>query len=192
MLSVFIAESNDPSDVYEGRLDGYAANEVLKVRRLRTEYRMVFDAEHFCRAIADAADGNFDVFHLSCHGNGDGIGLTDGASLNWMDLARCFKPFASRERMIVISSCMGGHVGFSKALQKTGSNVRAVFGALDDIGFSDACIAWSILYNEFASKPLCVKTFQTAIDKLNSVIDGRFVYRRFDPIRKLYGRYPSA
>ena len=40
-LRIFIAESVSAEDFYEGRVDGYAANEVLKIQGVSTIYRMV-------------------------------------------------------------------------------------------------------------------------------------------------------
>ncbi|HYD64598.1 hypothetical protein [Azospirillum sp.] len=190
MVSVFIAESNAPGDFYEGRLDGFAANEVLKVRRLRTAYRAVLDIEHLERAIEDAADFGADILHLSCHGDHEGIQLSDTTCVDWPELAALLRPFASADRMIVLSACKGGHVDFTKALLKSGSNVRAVFGALGDPSFSASCIAWSILYNELADEGLEPAAFQSAVDKINHVVRGGFVYRTYDPQWDSYEFYP--
>ncbi len=194
MVAVFIAESNSRDDFYEGRLDGFAANEVLKVRRARTAYRVVLSPDLLMRALNDAAEGGFDVFHLSCHGNDDGIALSDGSDVPWMALADWLKVFSSERKIIVMSSCLGGHVGFSKALTKKKTKFKVLFGstASRGISFSESCIAWSILYNELLDGGVGIATLRTAVDKMNLVIPGEFVYRRWVDSRGVYLRYPST
>lgn len=40
--SVYILETLDPEDFFERRLDGHAANEILKILDVTTEYRIAF------------------------------------------------------------------------------------------------------------------------------------------------------
>jgi len=106
-FKVFIAESNGPADVYSGRLDGFAANEVLKVSGTPSQYRLVYNREMLERAIQEAGEIGTDIFHLSCHGNETGVELTDGSFLGWDDLADMFNGFADDARILVNSSCGG-------------------------------------------------------------------------------------
>lgn len=85
--SVYIIESLKPVDFYERQLDGYAANEILRILRTRSKYRIAFTKLLIRRSIAEAAAGGFEVLHFSSHGNSGGIRITDGTRLSWTEFA---------------------------------------------------------------------------------------------------------
>ena len=193
-FKVFIAESNGPEDFYIGQLDGFAANEVLKVRRITGRYRVVFNREMLNKAINEAVKLDADIFHLSCHGNEDGIQLTDqrsngeGEFLSWEEVAADFQPFATKDKILVNSSCGGGHGGVSEAFSKVTNKFGFICGSTaDTVTFHDSCLAWSVLYNVLVKQGLTSKlSFQEAITKINKVVSGDFVYRRWDSNKKTY------
>jgi hypothetical protein len=196
-FSVFIAESVQADDFYEGRTDGFAANEVLKIQQVRTSYEIVFDIDHLVRAVNDAVAGDYEVLHLSAHGNDSGITLTDRGIVTWLDLAEIVKSFGGSRRgpdkVLVVSSCMGGYVGLSKALQKVGVAFRFIFGSTANtgVGFTHSCLACSILYNRFVelgSSRFVLRELRMTLDKINQVVPGDFVYRRWNGT--VYLRYP--
>jgi hypothetical protein len=192
-FKVFIAESNNPEDFYLGRLDGHAAHEVLKVRRISSAYRIVLNREMLRKAIVYAAKAGADIFHLSCHGNADGVQLTDGECLSWGELADEFAPFATARRILVNSTCEGGHVGVSKAFREAPVRFGYLCGSSDEtVGYADSCLAWSILYNVLANEEsISQRAFQKAIDKVNAALPGEFVYRRWVEGDGRYKVYPS-
>lgn len=188
-VSVFIAESVSDEDFYERRADGHAANEVLKLRGQRTEYRVVITEELLKRAIEEAVEGGFDVFHFSSHGNDEGVSLTDRTWLSWLRFARLIKPFADPDRHLVVSSCQGGHAGLTKALEKTGAVFATVFGSTAPaVHFTESCLAWSILYNRLADHGYERAQLKKTLDVVNSAVEGDFVYRRWTGTA--YRRYP--
>lgn len=191
-LRVFIVESLKPVDFYKGRLDGKAARDVLKIENSTVRYRVAVDKAHLIRAMAAATSGDFDVLHLSCHGGHDGIQLTDGNRIGWLALARMLKGFATPERTLVMSSCAGGNIGLTKALEKEGAIVGWVYGATQKVGFTDSCLAWSVLYRQLSEAASGTErvTARETMDLLNSFVDGRFVYRRWDQVRQKYRVYP--
>ncbi|MGA7437275.1 MAG: hypothetical protein WBW32_03995 [Luteibacter sp.] len=190
--SVFIAESLDAEDFYDRRLDGMAAHEVLKVEASRVEYRMVLDRLHLVRAVNEASEELFDVLHLSCHGDFDGICLADKTEISWVGLAEILKPFSSTNRILVMSSCKGGNVALTKALQKCGAIFGWVFGATEEVGYTDSCVAWSVLYRvlEDGKTAVSKKSAKKAIDLINDLMHGDFVYRRWDASISKYKAYP--
>ena len=197
-FSVFVAESVQPVDFYEGRTDGFAANEVLKIQQVRTSYKIVFDKDHLARAVRDARTGDFQVLNISAHGADGGISLTDGNSVTWLDLAELLRTFGGAPnkatRILVVSSCMGGYVGLSKALQRHNVAFRFIFGstARAGVGFTHPCLAWSILYNrlvELGSSRFDLAKLRITLDKINQVVPGDFVYRRWNG--SVYLRYPK-
>lgn len=195
-ISVFIAESLAPRDFYLRRLDGFAANEVLKIQSCRTDYRIVLTRRFLQQAIKEAIRGDYSIFHLSCHGAEDGIRLADGEDIDWLALAEMFVPYATSERCLVMASCSGGHDDFTKALAKAGAHFGYVFGSTDGdgVGFTDSCLAWSVLYRELieAKKGLDRKVLRKAVDTINAVAPGDFVYRRWNGMVYLRYASPSA
>lgn len=191
-FKVFIAESNNPDDFYHGRLDGFAANEVLKVREISSVYKLVFNIEMLKKSIEEARVLNVDIFHLSCHGDKDGIQLCDGKEISWKELVQLFSDFANSKKVLVISSCMGGHQGLAEAFMKETDKFGYICGSTAEyVTFHSSCLAWSILYNVLANNDSSEKeSFQDAINKINSVLDGKFVYRRWAEKSKKYLFFP--
>lgn len=189
LRSVFIAESVAPEDYYLRRVDGHAANEILKIRDLRTEYRIVMTQTLLKRAVKEAVDGQYEVFHFSSHGDDDGVGLSDGTSIDWMSFAEILKPFAGTTKVLVMSSCQGGAAALTKALVKKGARFGWVFGSTANIVyFAESCLAWSILYNRLADDGFSRSALKKTLKVINTALDGDFVYRRWDGTQ--YLRYP--
>ncbi|MDF0544868.1 hypothetical protein PX699_21190 [Sphingobium sp. H39-3-25] len=194
LKSVFIAESVDPEDFYERRVDGHAANEILKIRGLSTDYRIVLTKPLLKRAIKEAADGGFQIFHLSAHGNDEGICLADETKLSWAELAKLLKRVSGPESALVMATCRGGDRNLTEALRETGATFGWVFGSTaEKVSFSDSCLAWSILYNRLARKNGFGRpALKATLTAVNAAITGDFVYRRWDDEKGRYLRFPSA
>lgn len=128
-ISVVVAESVGPRDFYLRRTDGYAAHEVLRIQQTTADYRVSLDKARLIRAIAEAHLYKFKVFHLSCHGNDDGVVLSDGCFLDWLSLGKLFRRYASEDRVLVLSCCSGGYVGVTKAFKKENIVFGFVFGS---------------------------------------------------------------
>jgi hypothetical protein len=188
--SVFIAESLHADDFFERRLDGFAANEVLKIQSWASDYRIVLNREYLSKAIARADEGDYSIFHFSCHGNEAGVELANEDVIDWLALAKMFQPYASIDRCLVMASCSGGHYDLTKALSKAGAVFGYVFGSTheDGVGFTDSAVAWSLLYRDIIEHGLDRKTLRDAVDKINHVVPGDFVVRRWDGT--IYRRYP--
>lgn len=189
--NVFIVESLYPKDFYERRLDGHAANEILKILDVTTEYRIAFTKPLVERAITEATKGKCQVLHFSSHGNSTGICLTNREDLSWKAFVELVRPAAGPDKALVMATCGGGDKELTKALTAAGVVFGWVFGSTaDTVAFSDSCLAWSILYNRLVDhgfeKPALMKTLKA----INAAIDGDFVYRRWDGKRYLH--YPTT
>jgi hypothetical protein len=55
---------------------------------VQNQLRMVLDLDFFQEAIRDAAAHEFDVLHLSCHGDDRGIALCDNSQPSWDEFAK--------------------------------------------------------------------------------------------------------
>lgn len=190
--TVFIAESLAPVDFYKRRLDGFAANEVLKIQGCASDYRIVLNCRYLRQAINDATALDYSIFHLSCHGDENGITLASDELVDWLELAKMFQPLASQERCLVMASCSGGHYDLTKALTKSGSIFGYVFGSAhqNGVGFTDSALAWSILYRDIIEHGFDRQTLRDAVDKINHVVPADFVVRRWDGM--VYRRYPRT
>lgn len=187
---VFLIESLDSADFYERRLDGHAANEILKILDVRTEYRIAFTRSLVERAIAEAASGDFDVLHFSSHGNGEGVCLTNEIRLSWTEFVEVIKPASGPTKALVMATCRGGDTELTKALTSAGVVFGWVFGSTAErVTFSDSCLAWSILYNRLVDHGFKRKALQTTLTAINAAIAGDFVYRRWNGKKYLY--YPT-
>lgn len=194
-FKVFIAESNDPDDFYAGRLDGFAANEVLKVGEIESRYRVILNRKMLKRAIEEAHEWDATVFHLCCHGDREGVKLACGQSVSWDEIAKEFQSFATGERTLINSICYGGDSEVAKAFKKAKNKFGYICGPKETVPYPDSCIAWSILYNSLQKKKIdndkrAERTaFRNAIKKINKVVDGDFLYRRWDEKKKKYLQY---
>jgi len=145
------------------------------------------------KAVAEAGRFETDIFHLSCHGSEAGIRLANGEDLAWEKLVDDLKPLATRNRILVNSSCDGAHSGIAKAFCANTNRFGYICGstAKGGVSFHDACLAWSILYNVLANcGSRSREAFQEAIDKINGIVAGDFVYRRWDGKTHRYLSYP--
>ncbi|MBB5766538.1 hypothetical protein [Xanthomonas euroxanthea] len=194
---VFIIESPNARDFYIDRLDGRAARDVLKLENTQVQYRVALDKQHLIKSIKEATDLQCDVLHLSCHGDDVGIQLGSMSNIDWLELAGLLHAFATPQRILVMSSCAGGSVGLTKALVHQGTIFGWVLGAADNVGFTDSCLAWSILYRllEALDRPCDTETARRAVDAINALVKGNFLYRRWDASLKrylVYPKYPNA
>ncbi len=131
---VLIIESNGPKDFYDGQLDSIAAQGFLDILGIRNVLRMVLDLEHFKRALRDAAPRDakrsaFDVVHLSCHGDENGIAFADNSQLEWAQFAKLFSEANCVPRALVMSSCCGAASGIGHAFQSVSGQVPELFSA---------------------------------------------------------------
>jgi hypothetical protein len=188
--SVYIVETLDAEDFYDRTLDGHAANEILRILGVSTEYRIAFTRPLVARAIREAARGDFAILHFSAHGNHKGVFLTNGKFLNWAQFVDLIRPASGPAKALVMATCGGGDRELTRALSTAGVIFEWVFGSTaDDVAFSDSCLAWSILYNRVYDHGFERKHLKTALGAINAAIKGNFVYRRWTG--KKYLRFPK-
>lgn len=193
-LRVYIAESLKPEDFFDRLWEGRLVEEFVRLLGGQAFYRIVITEELLERAIKRAAKRRCEIFHLSCHGDEDGICLTDETELTWDELAHKFEQARFAPRALVLSSCLGGDRGVSRVFKSSDFRPEMIFGSEADkaskITFSGACIAWAILYSELVHAGVTADAFRDAVDKMNYATPHEFVYRRWDTDR--YRRYPPA
>lgn len=192
-MRVYVAESASAVDFFERRWEGYVVEEIVRLLGDRASYRIVMTPSILERAVKQATNWKCDVFHLSCHGDGAGIQLSDQTWLSWNDLVNDFQKFAYSPKALILSSCVGGDRGAAKAFAGSAHRPGVIFGSEAEephvITFPGACVAWPILYTDLSTLGMARRVFRGAVDKMNAVTPHRFVYWRLDSDR--YRRYPS-
>jgi hypothetical protein len=193
-LKIFIAESVFAEDFYDGDLEGHVVEAIARVLHCKSTHKIVLDAKMLRRAIKAAARNEYDILHLSCHGDEQGIQLTDEAELSWDELADCFQGLERVPEALVVSSCVGGDHGISRAFKDRKKRPHVIFGAEGRKGrritFPGACIAWPVLYTTLARAGLTPEAFKDAVTKMNLITKHQFVYRRWREGK--YRRYPGS
>jgi CHAT domain len=192
-FSVFIAESLFPEDIRKGNQEGEVVQAISRVLHWKSRHKDLRDKSRLCKAIRAASEDNYDIIHLSCHGDADGIQLADETELSWDELADCFQGLGSIPAVLVLSSCVGGDHGIARAFKKKKSRPQVIFGAEGRrkkvITFPGACISWPILYTSLAKSGITREAFKDAMKKMNLITHHRFVYRRWSEDN--YVRYPA-
>jgi hypothetical protein len=193
-LKVFIAESVSPKEFYNRDREGLVVEEIVRLLNGKPSYRIVLNTEFLRKAIKTASRNAYNVFHLACHGNEAGIGLTTvKPTISWDELADLFQETRNMPVVLVLSSCLGGNRGISRAFATRKIRPEVIFGAEADkenvLTFPNACIAWPILYTSLAAMGNNPESFKDAVKKMNHITPHRFVYRRW--VGKKYLRYPS-
>jgi hypothetical protein len=128
-LKVFIAESVSHEDFYDRDWEGHAAEEIVRLLNGRTRYRIVLDKTLLRRAIKEAAESRYGIFHLSCHGDENGVQLSGNRDVPWRELAEYFQEAKSAPAVLVLSSCVGGDGGIARAFEKLHLRPAVIFGA---------------------------------------------------------------
>jgi hypothetical protein len=189
-VKVFIVESSYPQDFYNEWLDGQVTRNLLNTMGIANQLKLVIDRQHFENAIKDAAQGNFDVLHLSCHGGDDGIALCDDTRLSWKEFVRIFDDHKYLPSALVMSTCCGAASGIGDEFAKITHGPWIIFGSTVPLGYSEYCVAWAILYHQLNTEGVRRSTAQTAMQKVNAVVSDKFLYRRWDEKITAYRHYP--
>jgi hypothetical protein len=76
-----------------------------------------------------AAEDDYDVLHLSCHGDDKGIAVTDNKNVDWPDLAALFTENNYQPSALVMSACCGASDGLAEAFEgKSRMRPNIIFG----------------------------------------------------------------
>ena len=160
-LSVHIIESPNPQDLMDGRTEGMLLKESLSLSETEHTYNLVTDLSTFEESIkkrfADAwlKNGFPPILHLSMHGNGTGIGLTDSTFIDWQTLNMYLEPLNNASNgglLVCLSTCVGAN-GIQMAMNNaTVKPFWALVGNTEPISWSDSAIAYSAFYHNIFKK----------------------------------------
>ena len=154
-LRVSVVESVSPNDLYHRQCEGHVVEGIIRLLDGRVSYRIVLNENLLRRAIKTASENAYYIFHLSRHGDEEGIQLSDETDIALEAVADCFQKFHYMPAALVLSSCVGGDGGIARAFKNYRQRPDVIFGAegKDEhaITFPGACISWPILYTELAT-----------------------------------------
>jgi hypothetical protein len=188
-MRVFIAEANNPEDFYHEHLDGKTVQTLLNTIHVKNEFHMVLSPQYLETAIREAVEGGFDIFHLSCHGDDDGIAVVDN-SLNWDTFAGYFQGIDDALPALVMSSCCGAARGIIDAFEGCSARPPFIYGSTEPLGYSQYCAAWAVLYHRLLTDGILKDAAQEAMEQVNAVVHDSFRYWRWDDKKNMYRRWP--
>jgi hypothetical protein len=190
-MKVFIIDSSYPRDFYKDRLDGFVARNLLNTMDVQNKLRMVIDLDHFKEAIRDAAAHEFDVLHLSCHGDDSGIALCDNSQPSWKEFAKIFDDKRYSPSALIMSACCGASGGIGEAFRNVKHRPMIIFGSITPLSYGEYCAAWAILYHRLTVDGVNRPAARTAMEHINAVVTHQFVYRRWNDENGGYAYVPG-
>lgn len=153
---VYMVESPAPDDLFDGRTEGRVLCEALNLAGIKSWYRLASNSATLDRALnqellsASQSLQALPILHFSMHGNGEGVGLTDGGFLSWQDLRNRLVPInrALNGALIVsISSCFGA-AGCRMAMRENEPlPFLALVGHQGSPTWSDAAVGFVAFYH---------------------------------------------
>jgi hypothetical protein len=155
---VHIIQSPSSADLLDGRTEGRALSEALRLANIPHSYSLATDRTTFADSIgsrlADAcrAHQKWPIIHLSMHGNGDGVQLTSNEFLRWNDLRAAFiglLRITQGGTLFCLSSCAGGSGARMAMYEDAEYPFGALVGNTADVAWSDAAVAYITFYHLF-------------------------------------------
>ncbi len=148
-MKVLVVESCRSEDFYFQELDGPATYRLLRLLGHSAELKYALDRKYFRSAIAFATSRPFKVLHLSCHGDADGIQLSNLTEIGWDTFTGYFQDGIYCPDALVMSACQGASIGLAKSFAKREQRPKIIFGTTANRHYHDYAVAWAILYRRF-------------------------------------------
>ncbi|PHQ59085.1 MAG: hypothetical protein COC03_06985 [Robiginitomaculum sp.] len=155
---VFIIESPSEEDILDGRTEGRALSEALRLSNIDGWYSLATSKKMFFKAITERlyqAISNFPnkvpIMHFSMHGDQEGIELTNGDVIKWAELQQALSPLNNaleHGSLICMSSCYGVS-GIRMAMNEdTDKPFWALIGNSKSTQWNDAAVAYITFYHQ--------------------------------------------
>lgn len=190
-MKLLIIEASYPKDFFSERIDGHVTHHLTKLLGIDSKLIYALDKKHLEKAISVAAQNDYDVVHLSCHGADDGIAVTDNTNIDWPDFVQFFNAKRYSPEALVMSSCCGAADGLADEFEKLTSRPKIIFGSTDERSYNEYAVAWTILYNLFCTSGVHRDVAREALRAINAIVHRNFRYLRWDDNRGAYLQYPG-
>ncbi len=154
---VFIIESPSAEDILDGRTEGRALNEVLRIAGTDNYYSLAISREMFCEALRNRLQDALQYFpeknpilHISAHGNPNGIGFSNGDYVEWNELRAALAPLNNAMQgglLICMSSCFGSSGCRMAMNEQNDQPFGALVGNTSNASWADASVAYVAFYH---------------------------------------------
>jgi len=201
-IKVYIIESQSDMELLAGRNEGRGLSSILDLIGIRNQYYQVINTdtlrEAFSRISQDIIANKLTTqihplpgeiivpyCHFSCHGNKEGIGLTNKEFLNWVQLAGLIKSGITDKigyltsgglkvspLYLSFSSCEGYHASAMSDIFDEGIYTGLV-GPTEYVDWSDSLLAFSIFYHNMYYKEMPMGI----LDRINGIIGKEKVFK---------------
>lgn len=193
MPTVCIIESPSPDDRLLNRREALAISEALRLANIRNKVFDVSGEASFTESLKEIRDycairhsvlvqGERTKYvvprlflHISCHGNEQGIGFTDGHFCDWFDLGKRLLSLAKdiglydsavspcANLLLCMSSCRGLH---AKAMASSPQECpfMCLIGCKENVQWTDAVTAFNTFYHQAITKE---RTIPNIIQSIN-------------------------
>lgn len=155
---VYVIESPSDIDLLDGRTEGRALCETLGLSKIPHWYSLATTEKALDEALQTRLGQAWQTFnvppilHFSCHGNNDGIGLTDGTFVTWSQLRaklRRLNEALSGGLLLCLSACNGTHACRMAMHTDSERTFWAVVSNSQSPQWSEAAIAYITFYANF-------------------------------------------
>jgi hypothetical protein len=164
---IYIIESPSNDDLLLNQREGDSLSRILELCKIPNRLFTVIDIKSLENAIQIIKDDYIQtrktrtgpllpLIHLSCHGNDQQIGLSNGERLNYKVLLEEFSCIGSafsdidtiNPLHISMSSCFGLYA-INEDFKDRPSPFAILIGSENEIGWTDSLIAYAAFYNSF-------------------------------------------
>jgi hypothetical protein len=190
-----IIESPSSDDIFDGQTEGSVLRESLGIAGIAPQYNIAVNIPKFIEALDLCIQSQADnpeallVLHLSMHGSGEGVELTDGEFLHWDQMRAVLQHFAQGKLLLCMSSCFG-FGGCRMALGESGVHpFLGIVGHRGKARLDDLAIGYAAFYHRLfqgSSIPQAVEAMQKASG------DDRFSSISAKEVREIYERAVSG
>lgn len=210
-MKVFILECPNPIDLLYGRAESKSIENICKLIGHQAVSFSIKSESEFMETIRyistidkahDRADKRNEplCIHLSAHGNEEGLDFGDGLK-NWSKIHIWLKPLMKNieydgKVILVISACGANKQYLTKLIRKDVKRdvkdsvvpLKYIFVfAAENVRWSDAAIAWAILYHGLAKYDLEKKqNVINLIKRMKKSDFGDLLYFRWDEKKQRY------
>jgi hypothetical protein len=155
---VHIIESPSDKDLLDGRMEGKALSKAFDLANIPYSYNLVTTKTTLQEALSTKlsqalqANQKLPILHISMHGNSDGIALTNGEFLSWLELRTELTPLLNNMQgalLICMSSCFGGSGCRMAMHQDSDHPFWALVGNSNEALWADAAVAYITFYHLF-------------------------------------------
>lgn len=174
---VYVIESPADGDLLDGRTEGRALCEALRLAEVPLWYSLVTTKRAFNESLTTRLSAAYEhygrklfpILHFSMHGNKGGVALTDTSFLRWDDLKLALQPLNNALNgglLIGMSACFSASGCRMAMFEGADQPFWALVGHAESASWADAAIAYTTFYHRLfkdnASLEDCVAAMKAA------------------------------